>query len=1102
MRPHKHVAPSSRAPEPDRFQQVLGTAVAQYPAPWGTIPVAATAELDRICVAFWDGAESSWRYIERPHLRLSCPGEHPASPNDWNWSAEVALVASRDGVFAVYKRERPFGNATRTALIVDRFGPASAGGSEQGLALLDSTELFVAGGGRGLGRHVWAGWDEENRQLLVLYQGHGSVGSILPVEWTLFLQRVSFDGNTVDASSVQRVVEGGFEFDARLDGRRLVIVHRAEPVAVHFPLILALSDGFTIGSGPDADAVYAPLHLVQFGLDDGAVSTEAIPGGEHPSIQSLLPLIITFDRHHATLVQLITPLVVLPPGRPRFRWLEQGVDKVAWVRHDAGDARGVMLTEDTSHLPLSLAPLSRHARLLELEDGMAVAHTAFDTWPTPVLQVVPIEKGYAVDVLHHRTRIALYRSRIDLLISDTELTVGNRAFEVWDIGHGLIRNPDDLVPGAFAENGQFLPTDALQLSESTVGGVPGRTADNTMGGFLSIDRAAPVGGCFAYTDMGDGGLRVVFAPDIRPLPVPPPSDSEKILRPDQVTGPPIPCDIWVQLDAADWTDADLPGYEVGALRGADRSLGGAIERALDTMFQSFELALGDVAPNPNNGITDADFDAVDAFRSSLVPPGSVDLTAADGQVVTLTLTPGAPLRTFSFDAALQVAGATPNVTWTLVPVIGPFGFIPAGAIFPGGIPNPSLVTLGGNPVTFTPSTPGAHRLSAFFLNAAGALTSAFTDVDVGRLVRDMVWDLHDGVARTPDYRMGDVDFSVLQYDLGFRATRAGDHERVIVGFPATRRTQWRFRGTDGRQGEIDYRALISLSSTDMELRGLQAQVFDVASFSLAFSYARVFTPGMLMRDARFRDPLRGENISERPDETIRRREPLAHAALSAKPIGDSSTPSHTPTIDLSTRLPLVATTVIVAVLVILGATALVSLVLALTTLLAMAAAAGPAGAVLAVAAAVALLVLLLVVLPLVAESYARDQVNAQFENGSIREQLDGQNLLRFGGEGLAEALARKALEQARIDGLDVPAPATNDVDGTGRDRFRGQLFQMVFVADGVCRILLRVERCAEEPEIGVPTPDPAPDDDQIDPPIDTTGRRRYLGQTAIRRQTR
>jgi hypothetical protein len=101
----------------------------------------------------------------------------------------------------------------------------------------------------------------------------------------------------------------------------------------------------------------------------------------------------------------------------------------------------------------------------------------------------------------------------------------------------------------------------------------------------------------------------------------------------------------------------------------------------------------------------------------------------------------------------------------------------------------------------------------------------------------------------------------------------------------------------------------------------------------------------------------------------------------------------------------------------------------------------------------------------VANEIARDQLSSQETLATIGEALDEAGVMNYAGEGLAEAIAIKAIKEAIADGHGVEPPTHEQPDPnnpgnirapSGRERFRPQFFETVVVGPGVCRILLRV----------------------------------------------
>ena len=79
MRPFKHVAGESQDGH-GRYQDIVGIDLARFRAPWGDVPVVATAEADRITLYYWDDLRRGWSFFEREHEALSFDGDTPAVP--------------------------------------------------------------------------------------------------------------------------------------------------------------------------------------------------------------------------------------------------------------------------------------------------------------------------------------------------------------------------------------------------------------------------------------------------------------------------------------------------------------------------------------------------------------------------------------------------------------------------------------------------------------------------------------------------------------------------------------------------------------------------------------------------------------------------------------------------------------------------------------------------------------------------------------------------------------------------------------------------------------------------------------------------------------
>jgi hypothetical protein len=1089
MRPFKHVAPRQDPAVFARPQNVLGVSLCRFAAPWGEIPVVATSEIDRITVLYWNARRSRWDAIERPHGDLSTDGATTDAPLTWNWSDRVGMAASRDTLFVVYKRASA--EFADPPLTIDRY--RAADGASHELRLFDSNLVGLVGSqSHFLGRSLWCGLDPQTQTpqtqtLLVLCQTlakptHVPHQQDPPDHWQLRLFQVSFDAFGPVALK-QNVIEekGGFDLDARIDGRSLLIVHRSTPDAVRFPLTLTTGAGLILTSDPQSDSFYEPLNLCQVDLDTLAVSSERIPGGEHPQIQHTQPLLITFDRSRRTTVQLDTRLVPFPAGkpqrprRPHAFWSQSFIDKIAWLRQGGIDSRGVLLSINVNAIPRSLADFSDSFHLFELRgDGLLRHAMPFATAPIWLLGMTAAGKSLTLDILHHKPRVGLYRTRLTATVADREITASTVGFEVWDIGHAQIGDPLEMVPDATPENAQFEPIAELKLSTSTDVLIPPARADNTIGGHLVADLAEKPVGFFAYTDLGDGGLRVIFAPDIPALADPPPVEPAKALRPEQVTGPHLPCEQWVEIPAADFSASGLPQYFVGVPDLTTQSLGSSLEVPIDSIDSVTEGARAEA------GLTNEDFDKMDrdVILPVSMPRRDMTFTTTDGRHLTVTMTPGSPVNGVPFQLDGLVDGVLVPMTWLLTPIQppGPGGLLPPPPDIGAG------VRVVGNPaINVIVLTSGPHLLSIIFDPPANApLPDATTTIDIGVSIQHQVWDPLQALYRELDVEQ--LHFSFLQYEVDYN-TPTGGARTVQINHAPERATQLRFSGRSAEQGQVDYREKLSMSLRELpthpptgtvgHIHGPLSSVFDIKKLRVSFHYGRPFTTGMLMRDQRAANPLSQVVTEDARSDLIERSDPLRHAAIGGKPIGSAwMSKKQDVEVDvlLATNLLTATLAAIVSGLTILGLTSYAATIADLFSLAALVASWGPVGFAAGVVVAALLFVGLVYVLPRAVEGVVRDRIRTYISSKEVLDNLNGSPLLRFSGEGMAEAIARKALQAAIDQGLDVPAPAT-DPNQLGFDRFRGQTFQIVFVSNGICRVLLRFETCADDifpkfPDVG------------------------------------
>jgi hypothetical protein len=164
-------------------------------------------------------------------------------------------------------------------------------------------------------------------------------------------------------------------------------------------------------------------------------------------------------------------------------------------------------------------------------------------------------------------------------------------FAILDIGHRHVRGPRDderepvehhqLRPHRIAVSAFHgdVPNEGLRVRRSEDGG-------NTLAGVLTAVTARPDSG-YAYTEMGDGGVRVVFESGLE-LPPPTATVEEKTFRPQWVAEPTLPGRTWVRIAAGQFVNTNIPGLGTVPVGFVDTNLPGVF--APPTLLNAVSLA--------------------------------------------------------------------------------------------------------------------------------------------------------------------------------------------------------------------------------------------------------------------------------------------------------------------------------------------------------------------------------------------------------------------------------------------------------------------------------------------------------------------------------
>ena len=378
---------------------------------------------------------------------------------------------------------------------------------------------------------------------------------------------------------VLEIDDGGWDLDAILNNDLVHSVYRRDPYWVSLrdpdkvnPQITSEQD-LPIPSSLADDEPYPSLYLRAISVPDNAIvpddSYDDVPGGAHPRIQSLDPLLLTADRvahgklrmnppHTETVNTMMGPIEREFPllASPHIETLT----KIVILRRLHDWAKGELPRTPFELIPRSLVHGSGWASrewMTEIIDSTANFASINDFHPVWVVRAEEVEappetglkSALEVDLLHHDVPYeSLAVTRFLIGTGASELSTSRTGEVVLDINHGQIRS--NLTPSATAENRQFRP-----FIQS------GFTLDNTVGGCVIRDRTTRSLSFYGYTDLGDAGSRIVYDEDL-PDPDPLPIGDQKGMDPASVEGTGCSADEWVEWDISDWQETKLPSYPV------------------------------------------------------------------------------------------------------------------------------------------------------------------------------------------------------------------------------------------------------------------------------------------------------------------------------------------------------------------------------------------------------------------------------------------------------------------------------------------------------------------------------------------------------------
>jgi hypothetical protein len=507
------------------------------------------------------------------------------------------------------------------------------------------------------------------------------------------------------------------------------------------------------------------------------------------------------------------------------------------------------------------------------------------------------------------------------------------------------------------------------------------------------------------------------------------------------------------LQAAAWQDAQVPEIALLDLF-RQPTLTSAVHCQIESLLEA-GVSLAGLTVDEENGWSD---DQVNSIQTELNfhPSNVTTETRFDTGVprAFIVIRPAAVVADADTQWEAGIEGeAVSSVSWRFT--------------FPSTVIQPSVLNRVGNPVRVALFLAGDWTVRAEITRANGSLRTFETVITVGESLFGRIAGLHRRLSQRDlapplnaigSFRIGTTTFKLLQYELEFRVSQEelATHRIVIKDLDKTE-AQWQFRANGTEQGLIDYRLRIQFESKDFRLQGLLGSLVTIESVDASFFYGRSYTPGILMNDTRSAVPLTGADGSS---DGLRRGDdsasvPRLASALTTRPIGNATITEA----DAKVKVSMLPQAIVASVIVLLlgfGAMTAAAILGALNTQLIIAIAAGPMFAPSVIVLAVAIFLFIAFVVPPIVENAIAQNIRDGMTSQDAMDGLEEARLLQFAGEGIAEAVSRQVIAKANESEddptLDPPPVAS---DAIGHDRYRQDLYQMIHVSEGRCRVLVR-----------------------------------------------
>ena len=887
-------------------------------------------------------------------------------------------------------------------------------------------------------------------------------------------------------ASWERLVldEGGWDFGARREGRSLAIVHRRTPAAYRTAvqiegfeppiqiLPLSLTENSNLAPQVISEMVTENLVLVQVDLDSFQVTSTdtSFPSGQNPHIHRIDPFVATVDR--------------LENGQVNFFGdIECNSFRSATFLCMSGSRGGWLsgrLFGDAIDFPVCLNAFARLQQAVKLGAPSAGPQRLSFEWaqlwtlrPVTLFGIEQADKGILLTFAHNDPGFTALRSSRFLVSPDDNdgtLNIFLDGYSILDIGHQPIRSfrakteEEDVEPEEYAQFHPFLIDSSGNQSDVEVHRIE-RSA-NSLTATLRGHRNRPHS-FYAYTDAGDGGVRVFFNTRLQLNP-PTASREDKAFSIDMVPENDEPGRAWVRLRTDAPVDTDLPGYFAPESHPNPYSRVSTVQAMLDGLAFLNDINHG--ADTELLSLTKADADALQDYLPSVVPNPPPVRSASDQ-----------PFRIQMEQLQPTIFAAVPMRFRASAVGVEQDGFVFSWTTSQGETSDEPLATFTFSRTlpNFSAAHPGKKKDDVNIVLTVtapdGRISKITRTFPVPRSLWSTLWDAYGSFRREPDdhidldeeqpiapgFFVRNVTVGFWRYKMSFHVNDEGKGTKLDIRYGKKHNSRYLFTGRGDGQGDIVYEVPVQITipkpdgSNPPNIRltgtfgGGLGRIVQIDSIDATIAFVRNYTVGVQTSERR---------TNRTDSETILHGNDMIASALVCTPTSASG--ASLTYLDVQSSLTGEARTIGVLVGALLAAGLGVLLLLLLLPILifvvpaaAVAAiVAGGLGAVLNAvvgalgAAAVVAMIEAWIVKPKVTET-----IRQGLEDPSVARGLERSGLQNYAGEGLAEAIARHVMQQASMDGLDVDQPG--DI---GSDRFRAPFFETIAVEAKRCKVKIQL----------------------------------------------